>query len=78
MGYVASYALSALLSMLFMAIYAATSLTRMAYASGSGSVQFNVTSFYWNPVLTMVVSLVLIWIFHRQGLRRLEAVAAET
>lgn len=77
-GYVATYALSLLLTILLGAISVATGLAKMAYSSGSGTTQISVASFYWNPILIMVVSLVLIWVFHRQGLRQLEMLAAET
>jgi len=78
LGFVLTYAMSAFLSIVFALASAATGLMQMAYTNGSGSTRINVTSFYWNPIFTMVASLVVIGILHRQGLRRLEALAAES
>jgi len=80
LGYVVTYALHTLLALIFVAVFAATGLMRMASASaaGSGSPSINVTSFYWNPILSMAISLLIVWILHRQGPRRLETLAAES
>ncbi|MEP6667644.1 MAG: hypothetical protein ABJF10_00740 [Chthoniobacter sp.] len=78
LGYVLTYALNIFLATVIMAAFAATGFMRMAAASRSGATRINISSFLWSPILTMAISLVLIWIIHRQGPRRLETLAAES
>ncbi|MEI9896559.1 MAG: hypothetical protein WDN28_22535 [Chthoniobacter sp.] len=52
-GFVVTYAFSAFLSIVLMAVLAAMGLAAMAYTNGPHSTRLNLASFYWSPLLTL-------------------------
>jgi len=79
MGFVLTWAVNILFSILFVAVVATRAFVVYAAPSSSSGAKGPGLSFiYWSPILTGVVSLIVIAILHRQSLRRLEVLGGES
>ena len=79
LGYVLTYALNILFSILFVAVIATRSFVAYAASSSSSGVSGSSIAFlYWSPILIGIISIIAIAILHRQSLRRLEILAGES
>lgn len=77
-GYVLTYAISSIISILFMALAAAGIFTRMAFTNNSSGSWSNIAYLLWSVIPTSVGSVVAAWILHRLTLQRLEILAGES
>jgi hypothetical protein len=77
-GYVLTYAISSIISILFMALAAAGIFTKMAFTNNSSGSWGNIAYLLWSVIPASVGSVVAAWILHRLALQQLEILAGES
>jgi hypothetical protein len=78
LGFVLTYALNTLFSIVFVALIATRAFAAYAANNSVGAFSPNISFIYWSPICAAVISLVVAAILHYRSLRQLEVLAGES
>jgi hypothetical protein len=78
LGFVLTYALNTLFSIVFVALVATRAFAAYAANSSVGTFSPSISFIYWSPICAAVISLVVAGILHYRSLRQLELLAGES
>jgi hypothetical protein len=78
LGFVLTYALNMLFSVLFVAFIASRAFMVYAANSSAGASASSLSFIYWSPICISVISLLVAGVLHYRSLRQLELLAGES
>jgi hypothetical protein len=78
LGFVLTYAVYFLFSVLFATVIAARRFAAYAASSRAGVSRSSISFIYWSPITFAIISIIVIAVLHYRSLRRLELLAGES